>query len=91
MKALIEINTPVQHISGWDTEIVDEVTTINHKIIENIPNSARICQIEESEFEVCPEVLLWVECNASVTTQDYYYDTSDSTIKPIVNAEEPTE
>ena len=45
--------------------------------------------IEENEFEVCPDSLLWVDCNASVTTRDYYYDTSDSTIKPIVNADPP--
>lgn len=88
MKALIETNVAVQQITSYDTETIEGVVT-HFPIRQDIPNSARICQVEENQFEVCTDVLLWVDCNASVTTNDYYYDTSDSTIKPIVNADKP--
>ena len=89
MKALIDIQSEnLIHITGWTTGTLSGVTK-NIPQTEAIPNSKRICQIEENEFEVCSDSLLWVDCNASVTTQDYYYDTSDSTIKPIVNADPP--
>jgi len=88
MKALIELNKSVQQITRWDTETIDGVSR-HFSIWEDIPNSARIAQIEENEFEVAPDVLQWVDCNASVTMNDYYYDTSDSTIKAIVNAAQP--
>ena len=89
MKALIEQNYPVEHIASWTTETVDNVV-INVPVRENISNSTRIAEVAENEFEVCPDSLFWVDCNTSVNTEDYYYDTSDSTIKPIVNANPPS-
>lgn len=90
MKALIDLQSKnFYRITGWTTGTNIANETIDIPTYELIPNSKRICQIEENEFEVCPDSLLWVDCNASVTTQDYYYDTSDSTIKQIVNADPP--
>lgn len=88
MKALIETNKVCQQVIRYDTVTIDGVDT-HFAVWQDISNSANICQIEENQFDVAPDVLLWVECNSSVTTTGYYYDTSDSTIKAIVNADEP--
>lgn len=41
-----------------------------------------ISQIENATFEVASP-FHWVECNASVDCEDYYYDPIDSTIKAL--------
>ena len=90
MKALIDLqSTDLLRIASWTTKTVDGVDT-HYPVKEVIPNSARICQIEENEFEVNPTALLWVDCNTSINTSAYYYDTSDSTIKQLVNADYPS-
>ena len=90
MKALIETITPVKRITSWTTVTVDGETK-NKPVLEEIANSARIVQIEETEFDVNPTNLLWVDCSASITQPDYYYDKSDSTIKAINHVAPPSE
>tara|TARA_R100000664_G_C2705982_1_gene104546 strand:- start:477 stop:743 length:267 start_codon:yes stop_codon:yes gene_type:complete len=81
MKALIETITPVKRITSWTTETVYGQDQ-NVPVKEDIANSARIVQMEENEFEVHSN-LIWVDCDSSINCLDYYYDKSDSTIKPI--------
>jgi hypothetical protein len=89
-KALISSNEVVQHISGWKTVLTEEPgVELTNPIYTDIPNSNRIAEIEENTFEV-NSALFWVDCNSSVTTDSYYYDSSDSTIKIIVNEPEPS-
>ena len=90
MKALIDLQSVIKKIGSWRS-VTEDGETFNQAQYVEITNSARIAQVEENEFEVCTSenTLLWVDCNTSVTTDGYYYDTSDSTIKPIVNADPP--
>lgn len=95
-KALISSNESVQHISSWEqvyvtdgeTPITDSTPQIWEPVFTDIANSQRVAQVEDNEFEVHPS-LFWVDCNSSVTSEGYYYDSSDSTIKPITNATQP--
>ena len=88
-KALISPNEKVKHVASWNTVIAEDSTTGYIAVEEDIQNSQRICQIEESEFLVASP-LFWAECNSSVTVNGYYYDGSDNTIKPIVHADKPS-
>lgn len=82
-KALISPNeAPISYIAGW-TE-----TTTPEPIYANYPNSCRVAQVTSSEFEVAPP-LFWVDCNDDVIADKFYYDTSNQTINPVVNAPPP--
>ena len=95
-KALISSQESVQNISSWkqiydtdgETPITDTTPQIWVPIFTDIPNAQRVAQVEDNEFEVHSS-LFWVDCNSSVTAEGYYYDSSDSTIKPITNAIQP--
>lgn len=89
MKALIDPNQPVSNITSF-VSVVEEGVTSYEPIREDIPNSQRICQIENTTFEVASP-LYWIDCNNSINANTYYYDGSDSTIKEIVDATPPTE
>ena len=80
-KALIDLNCEVWYVSGYVT-----VDNENKPVSDPLSNSARVCQIEDVEFDINTDSLRWVDCNTSVNVDDYYYDTSDSTIKLIPNA-----
>ena len=92
MKALIDLQSVMKKIDSWSS-VTEYGETHNVPNYVEIPNSARIAEVAENEFEVCTSEnnLLWVDCNTSITTvgDAYYYDTSDATIKPIVNADPP--
>lgn len=81
MKALISPSETVSYFREETTtnEETGEVTT-QFLGGQEIPNGARIAEVSETEFQVGGD-LYWVECNTSVNTNDYYYDTSDNTIK----------
>jgi hypothetical protein len=84
-KALISLNeSPIQYISGW--------TQSNPKtpIYSTYANSCRVAEVCDTEFEIAPP-LFWVDCADDVTADKFYYDTSDETINPIVNAPYPEE
>lgn len=46
----------------------------------------RIAQVEQQEFEVAPP-LFWVACADNVVADQFWYDPSDQTIKPIPQPE----
>jgi len=87
MKALISPNEKVQYTSEWIPSDVDGIYT---SVLEDITNGQKIVEISDSEFEVA-DPLFWVDCNNSVNAVDYYYDSSDQTIKLIsdLDATEP--
>ena len=49
----------------------------------------RVAQVESQEFEVAPP-LFWVSCADDVVADQFWYDPSDQTIKPIPVPPEPT-
>lgn len=80
-KALISPNeNPIQYIVSWNN---------NMPIYETYPNSCRVAEVCSSEFEVAAP-LFWVDCADDVVADQFYYDTSDQTIKPIVNVPQPS-
>lgn len=85
MKALVNTLDQVSYYTlGTPETDVDGNVIYQPRTQHPIASSARICQIEEDNdvFEVHPS-LIWVDCNASINTREYYYDTADSTIKLI--------
>jgi hypothetical protein len=83
MKALIDPQTSVKHIVSWtDTEPYKPV-------FETYLDSARVCEVEETQFDVATP-LFWVNCADNVVADEFYFDTSNQTIKPIVNVPYPT-
>jgi len=90
MKALIDPNSTVERISAWTNPTTDSDGITHYTpTLEEITNGQRICEIKDTEFQVA-NPLFWVECNSSVTMQDYFYDGSDSTIKLINNEPFPS-
>lgn len=82
-KALIDTQTSVSHIVSWVE------TSIGYNAIQEVyPNSCRVCEVVEQPFEVFP-TLIWVDCADDVVADQYYYDSSDQTIKPVVDAPYP--
>lgn len=87
MKALIHTAQVATRVTSWNTLPDGNGYSPEREIVSN---SAKIIQIEENEFDVNPTELLWADCNTSVTVNDYYYDTSDSTIKPLNHVPQPS-
>jgi hypothetical protein len=78
-KALIDTQTSIQHIVSWgDTG----------SVYETYPNSARICEVTDTLFEVHPS-LIWVDCEDDIVPSEYYYDKETQTFKPIEEAPLP--
>lgn len=46
----------------------------------------RVAQVEQQEFEVASP-LFWVDCANNVVADQFWYDPSDQTIKPIPQPE----
>lgn len=96
-KALISTNERVQSISSWvqitstdgDTPVDENTPKTWDPVWTDIANSQRIAQVADAEFSVHSD-LIWVDCNSSVTAEGYYYDSSDSTIKQITHATQPS-
>ena len=81
MKALISPSEKVSYykvVTTIDPET--NVSTSSAVTGDVITNGARIAEVVETQFEVGGD-LYWVDCNSSVNANDYYYDTSDNTIK----------
>jgi hypothetical protein len=78
-KALIDTTTSVQYISSWQD---------GNAIYETYPNSARVCEVTDTTFEVYP-TLIWVDCEDAVVADQYYYDKEAQTINPVENAPQP--
>lgn len=86
-KVLVDLKMPIEYVESWFTNRNGEL----ERAFEPLANSARLCQIEDAEFDINTTSLAWVECNADVNVNDYYYDKSDSTIKLIPHASKPSE
>lgn len=91
MKALIspDDQTP-KYVSSWtDGEVKAGIGKV--PVFSPINNAQRVAQVATTEFDVS-EPLFWVDCADNVVADEYYYDTSDSTIKAIsdLNVAEPT-
>lgn len=80
-KALISPNeSPIKYISGY--------TETNQPIYSNYPDSCRVAEVCDSEFEVAPP-MFWADCNDDVIADQFYYDTANQIINPIINAPLP--
>lgn len=86
MKALIAPDESVMYFQEipWtltDPETGEETQGVSVNS-QDIPNAARIAQIEENEFEVGGS-LYWVDCDNTIGVDTHYYDTSDNSFKII--------
>lgn len=81
-KALIDPSTTVQHIVSWTTK------TPPQPVWETYQNSARVAEVAETTFEVCAP-LFWTDCEDNVVADQFYYDTENQSISPVVNEPEP--
>ena len=78
-KALCDTTTSVQYIVSWQD---------GNAVYETYPNSARVCEVTDTPFEVNPS-LIWVDCEDDVVADQYYYDTEAQTINLVENAPQP--
>jgi hypothetical protein len=78
-KALCDTTTSGQYIVSW---------VGSNPIYQDYPNSARICEVSDTTFEVNPS-LIWVDCADNVVADQYYYDKETQTIKLVENAPAP--
>lgn len=76
--ALIDPVSSVSHVVSWTT------TKPTSPVYEQYPNSARICEIADTSFEV-GQPLFWVACADDVVADQFYYDTATTEILPAVN------
>lgn len=82
MKALISPNeSPISYISSWNGTV---------PVYSTYPNSCRVAQVEPDDqtFPVA-DPLFWTSCADNVVADQWYYDTENSNINPIVNAHKP--
>ena len=56
--------------------------------IEPRETGYRVAEVEQQAFEVAPP-LFWVDCADNVVADQFWYDPSDQTIKPIPVPPEP--
>jgi hypothetical protein len=82
MQALISPNeSPIFHIVSWDS------ATPPNGIVEPYPNSCRVAQVEpDGQTFSVGDPLFWTPCADDVIADQFYYDTVNKTINPIVNA-----
>ena len=85
MKCLIDPTTYVEYISEW---VLSKDKTHYNPVFTEYPNSARVCQVQESSFEVAPP-LFWVDCADDVVADMFWYNKETEVISPIVDAPEP--
>jgi hypothetical protein len=50
----------------------------------------RVAEVEQQVFEVAPP-LFWVDCATNVVADQFWYDPSDQTIKPVPVPDPPLE
>jgi hypothetical protein len=82
-KALISPNeAPIKHIVSWTTQIPPSA------VYEDYPNSCRVAEVAAAPFEVAPP-FFWVDCADDVVADQFYFNTSNQIINPVVNAPAP--
>ena len=83
-QALIDPTTTVQYISSWKAATP---TMPAMPIYSTYPNSARVCQVEpDANIFPVAEPFFWMPCADNVVADEFYYDTVNKVINPIVNA-----
>jgi len=76
-KALISpMEAPIKYISGYTEDNPPE------PIWSDVPNSCRVAEVEDNEFEVA-DTLFWVDISDELATQYIYYDTVDQVCKVV--------
>lgn len=94
MKALISPNeNPIYFISGWVLNPSPSPSSPNKYLPEwsAYPNSCRVAEVvpDDQIFGVA-EPLFWFDCADNVVADQFYFDTVNQTINPIVNAPLPS-
>lgn len=84
-KALVDTQTSVQHIVSWGINPETKQLQPNYDVYAN---SCRVCEVENTTFEVCP-TLIWVDCNNDVLPDLFWYDSVSQVINPVVNEPAP--
>jgi hypothetical protein len=80
-KALISPSeSPIQYISSWEGK--------NQPVYSDYPNSCRVAEICETEFEIAPP-LFWTDCADDIVADQFYFNTATNEILPIVNEPQP--
>jgi PhoPQ-activated pathogenicity-related protein len=80
--ALIDPSVSVRHVVSWkDTEP-------KQPVYETYANSARVAEVTQTEFEVSPP-LFWTVCEDTILPDRWYYNTTNNTFNPVVNAPMP--
>ena len=81
MKALIDPRFSVQHVDSWSG-------TPLKPVYATYPDSARVCEVQQTGNPVA-EPLFWIDCADDVIADEFYYDTQQNSIFPVVNAPKP--
>jgi hypothetical protein len=80
-KAIISPNeSPIKYVSGW--------TQTNQPEFSSYPNSCRVAEVCDVEFEIAPP-LFWVDCEDNIVADQFYFDTVTDEILPVVNVPMP--
>lgn len=93
MKALISPNeNPIYFVSGWILNPSPSFLSPGKYLpkFSAYPNSCRVAQVvlDDQIFSVA-EPLFWFDCADDVVADQFYFDTVNQTINPIVNAPSP--
>ena len=85
MQALISPNeAPITYIASYTT------ATPPQPVYATYPNSCRVAQVEpDADIFPVGEPLFWTACADNVVADQFYYDTVNKVINPIVNAPAP--
>jgi hypothetical protein len=79
MQALISPNEISPYVVSWTYDHLEKRWI---PIIEDIPDSWRVAQVQEDSFEVAPP-LFWTDCANDVVADEWYYQTSTGNILPV--------
>lgn len=94
MKALISPNeNPIIFVSGWVLNPSPSPLSPDKylPIWSTYPNSCRVAQVEpDNQIFPVAEPLFWFDCADDVVADQFYFDTANQTINPIVNATRPS-
>jgi hypothetical protein len=71
MKALINPNEEVKHISSYDNQ--DPIYTAEDLKPIYTAVGKRVCEVAQNDFPVALP-LFWIDCNNDVTADSHYYD-----------------
>lgn len=79
-KALIDVYGAVNTVVGW--EIIPNVSPPKYAAVMGaVPNALRICQVEDTAFDVAAP-LYWVDCPDETIADVYYYDGQNCVLIP---------